>query len=103
MITPPPCDTGRVAVLIEVPETERRHPADDVADAYCVEVSHIIPGGCIIWGRYHGKWHANVSGRWLMSQFISGAEMMLHNEECGGDDWWRGWGKIRSLIEDTDD
>lgn len=98
-IVMPPCEHGTVAILVAVPFSDRRNACDDIAEAYAVEVGDDIPGGCIIWGRYHGQWHANVSGRWLLSRFIRGASRMLHSEQRGGDDWWSGWGMIRWLVE----
>lgn len=32
---------------------------DDVADRYAVEIRPDVPGGCIIYSEYHGKWTAN--------------------------------------------
>ena len=52
----PDCVHGGLALLIAVPETERADASHDIADAYAIEVGYDIPGGCIIWGRYHGKW-----------------------------------------------
>jgi hypothetical protein len=95
----PDCEHGVIAVLVHVPWSDRCNLADDVAEMYAVEVGDSIPGGCIIWGRYHGEWQANVSGRWLVSRFIRGASRMLHSEQRGGDDWWSGWGMIRHLVE----
>ncbi|MBX3421878.1 MAG: hypothetical protein KF752_10030 [Pirellulaceae bacterium] len=83
----PPCEHGALAILVEVPFSDRWNACDDVAEAYAVEVGDDIPGGCIIWGRYHRKWQPNVSGRWLVSRFIRGASRMLHSEQRGGDDW----------------
>ena len=101
-IVMPDCEHGTIAILVDVPFSDRRNAADDVAEAYAVEVSDDIPGGCIIWGRYHGKWHANASGRWLIARFIRGASRMLHHEHAGGDNWWSGWGMVRHLIEVQD-
>lgn len=64
---------GEIAVMVRVPPEDRANPANDIAECYAVEVSDELPGGCIIWGLYQGKWTANVSGSWLISQFIRGA------------------------------
>lgn len=94
----PDLEHGALAVLVAVPPDDRKNPADDIAEAYAVEVSYEIPGGCIIWGRYHGRWVANVSCRWLLSRFIEGANGMLHNESCGGDAWWKGCSAVMDLV-----
>lgn len=69
-ITPPECEFGKIALLAIVPLSERQRAADDIAEAYAIEVASDIPGGCIIWGLYHGRWMANVSGRWIISYLI---------------------------------
>jgi len=84
--------------MVDVPAAERSNPAHDIAEAYAVETSSEIPGGCIIWGRFHGEWVANVSGRWLLSKLLAGAGKMLQNETCGGDGWWDGWKQIRDVV-----
>jgi hypothetical protein len=89
---------GERAVMIEVPAEERQNICHDIADAYCVDVSDQMPGGCMIWGRYHGEWHPNVSARWLLSKLLGGAGKMLQNETCGGDGWWDGWKQIRDVV-----
>jgi len=89
---------GERAVLIEVPYHERQNKCHDIAEAYCVDVSRDIPGGCIIWGRYHGEWKPNVSGRYILSKLLGGAGKMLQNETCGGDGWWEGWKQIRDVV-----
>lgn len=89
---------GERAVMINVPPEERQNQCHDIADAYCVDVSSEIPGGCIVWGRYHGEWIPNVSARWLLSKLLKGAGTMLHNENCGGEGWWEGWKKIREVV-----
>lgn len=95
----PDCICGRLALLVEVPSSERVNSIDDIAEAYAVDVGDDIPGGCIIWGRYRGKWHANVSARWLVSKFILGATQMLQSGKTGVDDLWTGWEIIRRLVE----
>lgn len=96
---PPRCH-GRVAIMIEVPESERANPIVDIAEAYCVQVSEEMHGGCIVWGKYHGKWVANVSARWLLTQFITGVEKMIVHKDSGGDGWWDGWNKLSGLVVD---
>ena len=94
----PDCEHGALALLVAVPVDQRANKADDIAEAYAVEVGYDIPGGCIVWGKYHGKWVANVSARWIVSRFIEGAAGMLHNESCGGDDWWKGCIAVMDLV-----
>lgn len=67
----PKCEHGKLALLVAVPDEQRANKADDIAEAYAVEVGNNIPGGCIVWGLYHGRWVANVSARWLVSRFIN--------------------------------
>lgn len=62
---------GELAFLARVPEQDRLNSHDDIAEAYAVEVSRDVPGGCIIWGLYHGKWQANVSGRWIVTHLLA--------------------------------
>ena len=76
-----------LALLVAVPPEDREAvPCFDIAEAYAVETCDEIPGGCIIWGMYHGKWQANVSGRWLVSRFIkSGASVESFAKHDGMD------------------
>ncbi len=90
--------SGERVVLIEVPAEERQDLAHDIAEAYCVDMSPGIPGGCMLWGRYRGEWQPNVSGRWLLAKLLNGAGTMLQNENCGGDGWWDGWKQIRDVV-----
>lgn len=69
-LTPPPLMDGELALLVRVPEQDRRRPFDDIVEAYAVVSSDKIPGGCIIWGLYCGEWHANVSARWLVTMLL---------------------------------
>lgn len=63
-------DSEFVILACEVPEDDRP-PIDDVPEAYRVAVpDYHVPGDCIIYGRYHGKWHANVPARWLVRHLI---------------------------------
>lgn len=62
---------GKIALHIRVPQSERANAVDDIAEEYAVEMSPEIPGGCLIWGKYRGVWHANASGRYLLSRLIS--------------------------------
>lgn len=94
----PPCDHGRIEVCVRVPPVDRRNKAHDIAEAYAVEVADDIPGGCIIWGLYHGQWLANVSARWLMMQFVHASQQMLDEEHSGGNGWWAGWDSLKELI-----
>ena len=97
----PDCEHGILALLVAVPIAKRKNRAD-IAEAYAVEIGYDIPGGCIVWGRYHGKWIANVSARWIVSQFIEGALAMSRNEQCGGDAWWHGCNAVMDLVRSTD-
>ncbi len=69
-ITAPECEFGRIALLLQVPLSDRQRTADDIAEAYAIEVASDVPGGCIIWGLYHGRWVANVSGRWIIAHLM---------------------------------
>lgn len=56
----PSCVCGTLTLIVEVPPGDRSNRAHDIAEVYAVESGDSIPGGCIIWGRYHGQWFANV-------------------------------------------
>jgi hypothetical protein len=47
----------------------------DIPEEYAVielpNVGRTLYGGCIIYGKYHGKWHANVSARSLVDRLIA--------------------------------
>lgn len=97
-ILPPTRRTGQIAIFVRVPEEDRADKAHDIAEAYAVEVSDEIPGGCMIWGFYHGEWHANAGARWLVSRFIEGASQMQSAYMGGGNPWWDGWAKLDQLV-----
>lgn len=64
-------ELGNVALLVEVPPPPkelRNH--EDIAEAYAVEIEPDASAGCIIWGKFFGVWHANVSARWLVLWLI---------------------------------
>lgn len=67
----PPCEHGILTIIVEVPPWDRSNRMHDIAEAYAVESGDNIPGGCIIWGRYHGQWLANVSARWLVRYLMT--------------------------------
>lgn len=98
-ITPPEPLFGRIALLIEVPPEDRSEKIDDVADAYAVELSHEIPGGCMIYGLYRGKWIANVSARWLMTQFVTAARQMAASEFANRGLWQQACNRVIELVE----
>lgn len=54
---------------VDVPEAERPRYWD-VAERYEVRGSPAAVGGCIIWGRFHGRWHVNYSARWLVRHLL---------------------------------
>ena len=60
---------GTITFMVAVPASEQSR-INEVAEEYAIETDNAIPGGCIIWGRFNGTWHANVSGRWLISHFL---------------------------------
>ncbi len=60
---------GTITFMVSVPASEQSR-INEVAEEYAVETDNSIPGGCIIWGRFNGKWHPNVSGRWLISHLL---------------------------------
>lgn len=41
---------------------------DDIADEYVVCRRPEVPGGILIWGRYHGRWEINP---WMLRNLIS--------------------------------
>lgn len=98
-ITPPDNPFGRLALLIEVPDSDRRKTIDDIADAYAVYLGHEIPGGCMIYGLYRGKWIANVSARWLMTQFVTAARQMMYSEFTNRDMWQQSCNRVIELVE----
>lgn len=100
-IAPPEPLFGRIALLIEVPLKDRS-TADDVADAYAVELSDDVPGGCMIYGLYRGKWIANVSTRWLMTQFVTAARQMAASEFTNRDMWQQSCNRVIELVEMDD-
>ncbi len=61
---------GVITFMVSVPLSEQSR-IDDIAEEYAVETDRAIPGRCIIWGRYNGKWHPNVSARWLVHHLLS--------------------------------
>lgn len=93
----PECEHGALALLVAVPAEQRANKADDIAEAYAVEVWYDIPGGCIVWGMYHGKWVPNVSARWIVSQFIECASGMLHNSSRSGE-WRKNCNALMDLV-----
>ena len=98
-ITPPDMLFGRLGLLIEVPESDRKKTIDDIADAYAVELSSEVPGGCIIYGLYHGKWIANVSARWLVTQFITAAKQMAASEFTNRGMYQQASNRVMELVE----
>lgn len=74
---------GFIALMVAVPERDRGDRCNDIAEEYAVEVAEDIPGGCTIWGRYHGQWQANVSGRWLVSRFLKGSPLVAPSGTSG--------------------
>lgn len=60
---------GVIALMVAVPVAEQSR-INDIAEEYAVETDRAIPGGCIIWGKYGGQWHPNVSGRWLVQHLL---------------------------------
>lgn len=98
-ITPPEMLFGRLCLLIEVPESDRRNPSDDIADSYAVELSSEVPGGCIIYGLYCGKWIANVSARWLMTQFVTAARQMAAAEFANSGMYQQASNCVMKLVE----
>lgn len=91
------------ALFVYVPVIERMDPMDDIAEAYAVEVSDDIPGGCILWGRWHGTWQANVSARWLMTRFVRATSLMVRSKISGKGDWSEGWRILRALYSQKGD
>jgi len=72
-MTNPPID-GQLIYSVEVPaEVRAADKYADIAEAYAVEAGEHIPGGCIIWGLYHGEWIANISARWLVLHLLTKA------------------------------
>lgn len=98
-VTPPEPLYGRIALLIEVPPEDRGERIDDVADAYAVELSDEVPGGCIIYGLYGKAWVANVSARWLMTQFVTAARQMAASELSNRGLWQRACNRVIELVE----
>jgi hypothetical protein len=98
-ITPPDNPFGRLALLIEVPDSDRRKTIDDIADAYAVYLGDVIPGGCMIYGLYRGKWIANVSARWLMTQFVTAARQMAASEFSNRGAWQQACNRVIELVE----
>lgn len=50
----------------------------DIPDEYAVfeipDDGPVLYGGCIIYGKYHGVWHANVSARALVAHLLERAK-----------------------------
>lgn len=97
-LTPPDMLFGRLGLLIEVPESDR-NSIDDIADAYAVELSSEIPGGCIIYGLYRGEWIANASARWLMTQFVTVARQMAASEFSNRRMYQQASNRVMELVE----
>lgn len=98
-IIPPEPLFGRIALLTEVPPEQKQKKIDDVADAYAVELSDEIPGGCVIYGLYGKAWVANVSGRWLLTQFITAARQMAASEFSNRGAWQQACNRVIELVE----
>lgn len=86
--------SGGTVWYLRVPEQDRANRTHDIAEAYAVELSAEIPGGCLIWGLYRGVWHANVSARYLVFRFLSAhtsgerlPQRFRYRKMCG--DHWR--------------
>ena len=97
-ITPPEMLFGRLGLLIEVPESDR-DPIGDIADAYAVELSSEVPGGCIIYGLYRGKWIANVLARWIVTQFVTAARQMAAAEFTNRGMYQQASNRVMELVE----
>lgn len=65
----------KIVYEIEVPQAERE-VIDDTPDAYRVVVPHASHCCCVIYGRYHGRWKANVSCRWLVMHLLDKIELL---------------------------
>jgi len=62
--------SGRVIYRVSVPPDERSI-VDDTPEEYLVlEPDGVHDVCCLIYGRYGGLWHCNVSARWLVRHFI---------------------------------
>jgi len=59
--------TRELLFEIEVPPDERCL-IDDTPEAY--RVMREGPCVCIVYGRYHGRWQANASARWLVAHLL---------------------------------
>lgn len=61
--------SGKILFDATPPEEDRQDRGHDVAERYIIEELDGY-GGCIIWGLFNGVWHANVSGRWVISTLL---------------------------------
>jgi hypothetical protein len=59
--------TAEIVYRVTVPEDERSM-IDDTPDEYLVTKSDGCC--CLIYGRYGGLWHCNVSARWLVRHLL---------------------------------
>lgn len=51
---------------------------------------------CDIYKNHHGDTEANTILISAAPDYYAGVELMLANEQCGGDDWWRGWEMVKA-------
>lgn len=97
LVPPSDLDGLELVILVRVPDEDRAKKSDDIAEAYAVAIGD-VPGGCVVWGFYHGRWVANVSCRWLLSRFIRGSRRMVAHEQGGGTGWWSGFDLLKRTV-----
>ena len=56
---------------------DRNEIISDLAEEYRIlKIPDKFPGGIIIWGKYHGDWHANPSGRYVVAELLRELEVI---------------------------